>query len=283
VIPHFDADAVRRAVPMSAAIVALREAFLRRPQHVARTHVPTELGDLLVMPAVLGSWAGVKSIVARPGTIGGLYTLFDLDAAVAVATFDGGALTEIRTPAVSAVATDALAGPHAATLGVFGTGPQAAAHIEAMRVVRPTIERIVRVGRASSEEERRAAARCDVVCTCTSSPSPVLDGSAVHDHAVVCAIGSYRRGWSELPTSLVRRSDVWVDHRDAAVAEAGDLMAAADEGWSWDELCGDLADLAAGPATRTDRPALFKSVGLAVEDLVVAQAAWAAASGASVA
>jgi ornithine cyclodeaminase/alanine dehydrogenase-like protein (mu-crystallin family) len=274
VIPHLDEAAIRRAVPMADAIDAVRRAFAAHPRHVSRTHIETSAGDLLVMPAAFDGFAGVKSIVVRPGRIAGVYTLLDLDDARTVATMDGGALTEIRTAAASAVAVDALAAEDASTLGIFGAGPQARAHVAAMRLVRPSIERVVHVRSNGDPSARRLAARCDVVCTCTSSSSPVLDAANVSEHAVVAAIGSYRPGWAEVPTSLVACSEVWVDDLDAAKVEAGDLIAAVGAGWSWDAVRGDLADLASGQVGRGDRPAIFKSVGLAVEDLVVARLAW---------
>lgn len=285
---HIDAVQLRALVPMADAITSLRAAFSGPLEHSPRQQISVGRADLLVMPAVWSHFAGVKSIVVQPanaGTerpvIGGSYVLLDADLASAVATFDGAALTALRTPAVSAIAIDRLARFDIESAVIIGTGPQAHGHCEALGVVRPSCS-VTIVGRSLSAVERAAIRRADVVITASSSAVPVLDVTDVGTDALVIAIGSYRPDRAELTTELVRRAaSVWVDDREAAHEEAGDLIQAAAAGWSFEEVCGDLHDLVctapgAGPGHGVGSSGIrvFKSVGLAVEDVIIATAAW---------
>jgi ornithine cyclodeaminase/alanine dehydrogenase-like protein (mu-crystallin family) len=279
---HIDAAQLRSLVSMNDAIDALRHAFAASPRHVHRVQVVTDDGaDLLVMPATYGSWAGVKSIVVQPrnaGTdravIGGSYVLLDTDEARAVATFDGGALTSLRTPAISAIAIDSLTRPDSVrNVVIIGRGPQAAVHAEAIRIVRPGCV-ITVLGRERGAAEQAAIARADVVVTATSSPTPVLELGDVGADAMVVAIGAYRPDRAELAPSVVRAAKVWVDELGAAQAEAGDLIQAVEHGWAWSDVVGDLHSLATRPVADHSGLRLFKSVGLAIQDLVVASVAF---------
>jgi ornithine cyclodeaminase len=262
---------------------------------------PTD--DFLMMPAVSPAGIGVKIVNVVSGNrerslplIHGFYLYCDRETGVPTATLDGSALTTLRTPAASALAADLLARPDAATLGVFGTGVQARGHLEAMLVVRPGLDRIVVSGRtpessvdfvtdpkvvglaggralvaAGSEE----TAGCDIVCGCTSSTTPVIPTHAVRPGAHVGLVGSYSMARREVDADLVNLASVFVDDRHAAAAEAGDLMVPAEDGeWSFDAVVGDLAELCSGRVGRTsdDEITLFKSVGLAAWDLIVASA-----------
>lgn len=302
-LPSFDAADIARLTPMADAITALRDCFAAGPTHIPRTQLPAAGGEFLLMPAIDGDAAGIKLLMIQPKNVGrgtpiiqGTYVLFDADAGVPVALFDGAALTNLRTPAISAIATAALARHDAHSLGVIGAGPQAIAHVEAMLCVRPdlteiivstrtaangaaVVERIiadpVRFGRHSvrvgSYED---AAGCDILCTATRATEPLVSAAMVHPGAHINAVGSYRTDMRELATDLIAASTVAVDDVHAAHDEAGDLaLAVADGGWSWDRVAGDLTALANGALARTsdDEITLFKSVGLAVEDLVIAR------------
>jgi ornithine cyclodeaminase/alanine dehydrogenase-like protein (mu-crystallin family) len=281
-LPHIHAELLRSLVPMGDAITALRTAFAGPQRHAHRVQIPTDDGaDLLVMPATYRSWAGVKSIVVQPrnsGTsqpvIGGSYVLLNTDAATAVATVDGAALTSLRTPAVSAIAIDALSSPESVrNVVIIGRGPQAAVHAEAIQIVRPG-SAITLLGRERGAAERAALAEADVVVTATSSPTPVLELGDVRADSLIVAIGAYRPDRAELAPGLVSAAMVWVDELGAAKVEAGDLIQAAQSGWDWSAVVGDLHDLATGPAAETGGLRVFKSVGLAVQDLVVASLAY---------
>jgi ornithine cyclodeaminase len=303
-LPHYDAEAILAIVDMSTCIEALRAGSLELGDLHPRTQVslgPTD--DFLMMPAVSPAGIGVKIVNVVSGNrerglplIHGFYLYCDRETGVPTATLDGSALTTLRTPAASALAADLLARPDAATLGVFGTGVQARGHLEAMLVVRPGLDRIVVSGRtpessvdfvtdpkvvglaggralvaAGSEE----TAGCDIICGCTSSTTPVIPTHAVRPGAHVGLVGSYSMARREVDADLVNLASVFVDDRHAAAAEAGDLMVPAEDGeWSFDAVVGDLAELCSGRVGRTsdDEITLFKSVGLAAWDLIVASA-----------
>jgi ornithine cyclodeaminase len=218
--------------------------------------------------------------------------LMDLDGRP-VAMIDGAALTEVRTAAVSAVATQALACADAATLFVFGAGAQARSHIRAMRAIRPIATVFVcsrspgsagaLVAELRDQEGCRAElgtvddiARADIVCTCTSAGEPLFDGRLIAPGTHINAVGSHRPDRRELDAHTVARSRVVVETREAAFAEAGDLLIAEREGrWRREQVAADLAEMLNGSTVRRspDEVTLFKSVGIAAEDLVVARAA----------
>ena len=184
-----------------------------------------------------------------------------------------------------------LARPDAARLTVFGAGPQAHAHVEALATVRPlrTVAAVARTPAAARpvvELARRlgldadvaapvATATADIVACCTTAREPLFDPDQVRPEATVVAVGSHEPDARELPDDLVRRATVVVETR-ASAATAGDLVLAVTPERTVDDLiAGDLADLVAGRVgPEPGRPRVFKSVGEAWEDLVVAAAAF---------
>lgn len=256
------------------------------------------------MPAASGDFAGVKLVGIQPANparglpiIQGVYVLFDMRIGQPAALLDGAALTTLRTPLVSALATDALARRDVRSVGIIGTGPQAVAHVRAMRLVRPELDTIVVAGRTDSHvahvvealsdsgESARAgtcseAAGCDIVCAATRADRPLFTLSDVRAGAHINLVGSYRLDLREAGADVIAAATVTVDDIAAAKAEAGDLHLAVQEGaWSWGKVAGDLTDLASGRLVRTSSAeiTLFKSVGLAVQDLTIASRAAAAA------
>jgi ornithine cyclodeaminase/alanine dehydrogenase-like protein (mu-crystallin family) len=303
-LPYIDADELFRLVPLPDALDALRTCFAASPSHVDRVHCVAGGGEFLVMPAAAGNAAGVKLVGIQPANpargmpiIQGVYVLFDMSVGMPVALLDGAALTTLRTPMISALATDALARDDARSVGIIGTGPQAVAHVHAMRIVRPDIDTVVVAGRSAAKvdlvvealtasgESATAgsyadAAACDIVCSATRSDSALFTRADVRPGAHINLVGSYRLDLREVSADVVAASIVAVDDVAAAKAEAGDLhLAVEEEMWSWDRIAGDLTDLATGRLHRTtpDEITLFKSVGLAVQDLAIAQRAAAAA------
>ena len=301
-LPHFDAASIAGVMDMASCIEALRTGSRELGDLHPRAHVPLGIGDdFLMMPAVSPAGIGVKVVNVVSGNparglplIHGFYLYCDRETGVPTATLDGSALTTLRTPAASAVAADVLARPDSSSLGIFGTGVQARGHLEAMLVVRPDMDRIVACGRTPDSSAafvadpavvalaggRRLevggpgeAAACDVVCGCTTSTEPVVPAAAVRPGAHIGLVGSYSTARREVAPDLLRRTSVFVDDRGAAADEAGDLILAAEAGdWSFGAVAGDLAELCLGTAGRTsdDEVTLFKSVGLAVWDLIVA-------------
>jgi ornithine cyclodeaminase/alanine dehydrogenase-like protein (mu-crystallin family) len=286
---------------MEAAIDALETAFGSEPlpESPLRTHIETAAGTLLLMPAYGTSGVGVKLVTLTPGNpergrpfIHAVYVLFDAETQAPMATFDGAALTALRTAAVSGLATRWLARPDARRLVLYGAGVQARSHLDAMRAVRP-VEEVVVVsrGHGAAEGLARSAASAgvrasvgspgaerdaDLVCTCTTSPTPVLEGANLPDGAHVNAVGAYTTAMRELDSEAVRRARVVVETREAAAAEAGDLTIAAAEGAIGpDHVVADLSEVVRGTRVRRSDGdiTLFKSVGVAFEDLVVARAA----------
>jgi ornithine cyclodeaminase/alanine dehydrogenase-like protein (mu-crystallin family) len=290
-----------RLLPMVAAIDALEAAFGADvlPESPLRTHVDTAAGTLLLMPAHGAAGVGVKLVTLTPENperdrpfIHALYVLFDAQTQAPVATFDGAALTALRTAAVSGLATRLLARPDARRMVLYGAGVQARSHLDAMRVVRP-VEEVVIVsrGRAAAEglvEEAVSAGLrasvgapgaerdADLVCTCTTSRTPVLEGANLPEGVHVNAVGAYTTTMRELDPEAVRRARVVVETREAAAAEAGDLVIAMAEGAIGPgHVVADLFEVVRGKRVRASRDdiTLFKSVGVAFEDLVVARAA----------
>jgi ornithine cyclodeaminase/alanine dehydrogenase-like protein (mu-crystallin family) len=272
--PFLDAAEVERRLDVIGAADALEAALadgLDPEADPPRSMVGVGAGELLVMPSAAGGHGVVKLVsVGGDPRIQGVCVVFDGATLTPVAVLDGIALTNLRTPAVSALAVRRLAVPDASGLLVFGRGPQARAHVEALRAVRP-ISHVDVVGREGAPDELVAAA--DVICCCTTAREPLFDGSVVSDHACVVAIGSHEPDVRETDDELARRATVVVESRASALREAGDVIAAIEAGaLSADELV-TLADLVAGRAEPPpDRPRLLKSTGMAWEDAVVAAA-----------
>lgn len=250
-------------------------------------------GQLLLMPAWHADHLAVKVSTILPKAhmfdrprVQGIFVIFELPQMVPVMTVDAAGITALRTPAMSAVATKYLARPDASRLVVFGTGPQAVGHIVAMRVVRE-IGSVGIVGRTAGSAERLAAdvrrlgidatavsagavADADLVCTCTTSATPVFDGSLLTEGAHVNAVGSHQPDVRELDDATFRGATVAVDNVEMALREAGDVIMALHAGALADPA--SLVPLSAivrseatvAGATRT----IFKSVGTAGQDLV---------------
>jgi ornithine cyclodeaminase len=298
---------VARLLPMRECIEAMEGALsaLARGEAVLplRQIVRLPAGGLLgSMPAALGSFGvfGIKAISVFHGNEGTAYDshqgavlLFEAEHGRLLAIVDATSITAIRTAAVSALATRLLAREDASDLALIGTGVQASTHLEAVRLVRPL--RRVRVfsrdpahARAFAERESRvhgleatpcpgaeAAVRgADVVCTVTSACEPVLCGEWLAPGAHVNVVGAATPGCREVDTAAVVRSRVFVDRRESALHEAGDLLIPLRERAIAEEhVLAELGDLLTGRAAGRRSPddiTLFKSLGLAIEDVAAA-------------
>ena len=263
------------ALPLEAAVDALEAALAELDPEVApaRTILPVGEGELLVMPAAAGGYAAVKLVTVGPREprVQGTCVLFDAGTLAPVALLDGIALTNLRTPAVSALAVRRLAAPDARRLVVFGRGPQARAHVDAVRAVRP-IDHVSVLGREDGRNDDLVAA-ADVICCCTTAREPLFDGAAVAEHACVVAIGSHEPDVRETDDALAARATVVVESRASALSEAGDVIGAIESGaLAADDLV-TLRELVA-VAELPPGPRLFKSTGMAWEDAVVAAAVY---------
>jgi ornithine cyclodeaminase/alanine dehydrogenase-like protein (mu-crystallin family) len=254
---------------------ALERALLARLDPEAdppRATVDLERGQLLLMPSGAGGRPVVKVLtVGGEPRIQGVCVVFDGATLAPTALVDGIALTNLRTPAVSALAVRHLAAPGARRLLVFGRGPQGRAHAAAMREIRP-IEHVDIVGRERGDVDALVAA-ADIVCCCTTAREALFDGALVADHAAVVAIGSHEPGARETDDALAARATVVVESRASALREAGDVVGAIESGAISADGLVTLAELVRGNApVDPGRPRLFKSTGMSWEDAVVAGA-----------
>ncbi|MBA2726323.1 MAG: ornithine cyclodeaminase family protein [Actinobacteria bacterium] len=296
-LPFIDEKRLNETLGMHGAIDALERAFAGRlPTAPERIHLETGTGDLLLMPAWGEGSMGVKLVTVAPGNnalgkplIQGIYVLFDKESLTPVALFDGAALTGLRTAALSGVATKYLARPDATKLVIFGAGTQARAHLEAIAAVRDikTVRVVSRSPERASElgalaagrfdadvADPEAVAAADVICTCTTSSTPVFDGHLLPPGVHINAVGSYKPSTRELDDAAIGSVRIVVD-TPVALTESGDLRTPLESGVIQEEDIEELATVVARGRHRKspDDGTLFKSVGSAFEDLVVAEAA----------
>ncbi|MGW7674021.1 ornithine cyclodeaminase family protein [Streptomyces sp. NPDC054775] len=300
-LPLIDADELTRRLPMPQAIQAVEQALragLDPEADIPRTVLDVDAGQLLLMPSTTSSYTGVKIAGVAPHNpargqprIIASYLLMDAATLRPKALIDGSALTLLRTPAVSAVAVNHLAVPDSERLVVFGAGPQAWGHVEAIRAVRPIssvgvvarrpeqaatlIKRCREAGLNAETVSSEAVASADIVACCTTSRTPLFPAADVASHTVVVAIGSHEPTAREVDTEFVARATVVVEARTAALSEAGDILIPLRSGDIGTEaIAGNLSELVHGAVNvRHLRPKLFKSVGMSWQDLVVAAAA----------
>jgi ornithine cyclodeaminase/alanine dehydrogenase-like protein (mu-crystallin family) len=274
-LPYVSAAEVAERLNVAGAADALEAALLDGLDPEAdppRSAIALGAGELLVMPSAAGGHAAVKLVsVGGEPRVQGVCVVFDGQTLAPVALVDGIGLTNLRTPAVSALAVRRLAAPEARRLLVFGRGPQGRAHVLAMSAVRP-VERVDTVGSEAGDVDELVAA-ADLICCCTTSREPLFDGELVAPGATVVAIGSHEPEAREVDDALVRRSAVVVESRASALREAGEVIGAVRSGALEERNILTLADVVRDePALDPDRPRLFKSTGMAWQDAVVAAA-----------
>jgi ornithine cyclodeaminase/alanine dehydrogenase-like protein (mu-crystallin family) len=305
-VPYLDADAIRASVSiddmLDAVEAAYRDVAAGRDRSPLRMRVELPNGDLLMMPGVRDGAAGasVKLVTVTPAnaarglpTIHALVAWFDADTGRPLALIDGETLTAMRTGAASGVATRLLARTDASTMAVIGAGGQAEWQLRAVLAARPIrralvyardpaaceafAERMAEVTgiEVTATEDAEAAVReADVICCATTSAEPVFDAAWVAPGAHVNGIGAYRLGMVELPPELFARAAlVAVDARAAAMAEAGDVVAAIERGLVAEDGLVEIGSVGADwAATRpTEAITVFKSVGLAIQDVAAAE------------
>jgi len=306
-IRYISAEEVNAACTMGEAIEAMRTAFAELSSGDAtvpvRTHIPLPSGgDALFMPAyspALGRHA-IKVASVHPEIPGrGLEHVqativhFDSRTGAPVAILEGKSVTAIRTGAGSGLATDLMARKDSSVAVVIGTGRQAETQIEAVCSVRP-IERVYCIGRSGDRaarfaaemsrrigvdvrvaSDRSALREADIVCTATTSTTPVLDLEDVKPGAHINAIGTHRPTASEIGADLILASRIVVDHKASCMKEAGDILIPISKGMiSESHIVGELGQVVSGAVkgrTRADERTLFKSVGNAIQDLYLAE------------
>ncbi|WP_104493286.1 ornithine cyclodeaminase family protein [Paracoccus denitrificans] len=298
-LPHIGGEEMRRLLSMRAAVDVLRTAFrdFDASTSILRAAHSLPAGAFLFMPASDARHVGVKMVGVAPGnakmniaTVQAIYVLFDAQTLAPLATMQGDALTDIRTPAVSALATDLAARADARHLAIVGSGAQATGHVLSMLAVRPievlsivarnpdTAARLAAFARDCGIADvrvtgREALSQADIICTCTTSTEPVIASADVKDGCHVNAVGAFHAGMRELDGELLARGRLMVEDRASALQEAGDILLAMEAGHFGPEaLESDLREAVSGHILRRDEKdvTIFKSVGIGFEDLVIA-------------
>jgi ornithine cyclodeaminase/alanine dehydrogenase-like protein (mu-crystallin family) len=298
---------IRQALPMREAVETMKQAFEElsagRVCMPTRTHIdiPAHAGTALFMPSYSPCFGkiGVKvvnifgdnSAKGLP-VIQGLVCLLDGDTGQPLAVLNGTFLTALRTGAASGAATDLLARDTAAHVAVFGAGVQGRTQLEAVCAVRsiqkvwivdsleaaartfaqdmgPALSVDVVVAGSSAE----ALEQADIVCTATVSSTPVFSDAEIGPGTHINAIGSYKPHVQEIPCETVLRSRVIVDHRVSALEETGDLIIPLKAGLMQEShIQAELGEVVTGGVsgrTSEDEVTLFKSVGVAIQDLAM--------------
>lgn len=263
---------------------AMRDLSSGKVVQPLRTVVPVaeHNGFFGVMPACGGA-LGAKLVTFFPNNEGipthhAVIVLFRPETGEPLVMMDGRLITEMRTAAVSAVATDLLARRDVNVLAILGSGVQARSHLEALRIVRQFRE--VRVwsprhaadfarehGISASASAEEAVRGADVIVVATSATTPILKGAWLSAGAHVNAVGATRPNWRELDDDCVVRAKLFVESREAASKESGDVIAA-------QNIVAELGEVIAGSKpgrASLEEITLYKSVGVAIEDVAAAQ------------
>jgi ornithine cyclodeaminase len=283
---------VRTVLPVGRTPGRVQGFFGVMPAHTAD---PPALGAKLVTVFAGNTALGLPTHFAT-------IVLLDPETGALLAVMDGRYITEARTAAVSAASAKHLARDDAGVLAIVGSGVQARSHLEALARVRrladvrvwsPSRERreqFVVEMRPRLEAPLRAAASvneavegADLIALVTSSRQPVLRSSQVADGAHICAVGACRPDQREMDTALIGRGRLYVDSRAGALAEAGDIVIPIGEGAIAESaIVAELGEVFAGRAqgrTSSRDVTIFKSLGMAVEDLAAARLAYERAAG----
>src|SRR5205809_1125102 len=284
-------EQVRKHLQMADLIPAMEKALIdisagkvtQPVRSVIKVDVAAATGFLGLMPALTPDGLGLKAVTfylsnAERGIPTHMATIFlvDPETGTPLAIMDGRLITEMRTAAVSAAATKLLAAADSKVLAILGSGVQAHSHVDALRLVRPFEE--IRVwsptkehaerfaneiaGKAVSAEE--AVRGADVVVTATNSKTPMLKGAWLKPGCHVNAVGACRPGWRELDDEAMSNI-VFVDSREGALKESGDVIL------SGAKIYAELGEAFAGKVpSRANETTIFKSLGMAVEDISAA-------------
>jgi ornithine cyclodeaminase/alanine dehydrogenase-like protein (mu-crystallin family) len=306
---HLDAGQLASRLPRGKLIDALDDAFRRNTEVPPRQHhvfgqQGADASSLLVMPAWRDASLGVKLVTVVPqnaargeSAVHATYTLFDARTGVPRATMDGAELTHRRTGAASALAARYLATPDSSRLLMVGTGGLAMHVIESHATVRPLRE--VRIWGRNTGRARDLAARlgggrsayfveatedlegavrwADIISCATLASSPLIHGAWLRAGQHLDLIGAFRPDMREADQDALLLADIYVDTREGALRESGELVQAIAAGaLTSADIRGELADLARGVVagrTNARQITLFKSVGTAIEDLAAAELA----------
>ena len=304
-----DEDQVRKHLRMADLIPAMEKALIEfsagKVKQPVRQVIPVDPpgGFYGIMPALTPDGLGQKIVTFYPPNAAkGIHThmaliiLNDRETGAPLAVMDGRLITEMRTAAVSAAATKLLAPKDSKTLAILGSGVQARSHFDALSLVRKfeeirvwsqtkaNAEKFAQEIGARSTSVEEAVRGADVVVTVTSSQTPVLRGAWLKPGAHVNAVGACRPDWRELDDDAMRNSVVFVDSREAAIKESGDVIL------SGAKIYAELGEAFAGKidppspgsgvaSNRASETTIFKSLGMAVEDVASALLVYRRATG----
>jgi len=282
-VARFSASEVLQPVRSVLTVGPTRAYFGLMPAYIER---PARLGAKLVTVFGENHTRGLPSHLAT-------IVLLDPDTGALLSVMDGRYITEMRTAAVSAVSARHLAKPDSGTLAIIGSGVQARSHLDAYAEVRALRE--VRVWSPNPESRKRFVAErserasvpirlaasaedavrgADLVVLATSSPTPVIDAAWVLPGAHVVSVGACRSDQREMAPELVAKSRLYVDSKAAAIVESGDVVLGIQEGrFSQQHVRGELGEVVLGRVdgrTGDNEITIFKSLGMAVEDVVSA-------------
>jgi len=296
-LPWISGDEVSARVSIDVAIRTV-QAHLKAGHtpvnDLKRSIYDVENGQLLVMPSRSSNFVGIKLVSVAPRNpalarerIQGVYVLMDAATLSPIALIDGAALTALRTPAVSAAAADYLAPGTVDHLLVFGSGPQAWGHIEAMRAIRNVsrvtivarnqrraneiVARVQAEGLSARVGNRDDVRNAQMIICATTSRTPLFNGSLAPTDSLTVAIGSHEADARELDSALAVRAQIVVEDAEAALREAGDVIIPITEGLIDSTSLVPMHEIITG-ATPVDhsRPRVFKSTGMSWEDLLIA-------------
>jgi len=286
---HLDEEQVRKHLSMAELIPAMEKALIDFSRGKVTQPVRSVIsvdppgGFLGLMPALTPDGLGLKAVTFYPsnaerGIPTHMATIFlvDPETGTPLAVMDGRLITEMRTAAVSAAATKLLASPNAKVLAILGSGVQAHSHVEALRLVRnfeeirvwsPTKEHAERFAKeigATATSVEQAISGADVIVTATNSKTSVLKGLWLKPGCHVNAVGACRPDWRELDDEAMSNV-VFVDSREGAMKESGDVIL------SGAKIYAELGEALAGKVPpRATETTIFKSLGMAVEDIAAA-------------
>ncbi|MEX0320201.1 MAG: ornithine cyclodeaminase family protein [Ruegeria sp.] len=305
-----DAAAVARLLPQVDVLQEMRQLFaeLGRGQAVqppqTLTLFPGERGDFITYlgaAADTGTFGAKLSpyLIRQGGPVITAWTvLMSMETGQPLMLCDAGQLTTERTAATTALGVDLLAAERAERIAIIGTGQVAQAHWRHVQSLRPWQEVRVYSPNLASDTAKRASWRnlcpgtvcaasaedaareADVVMLCTSSGTPVVDAAVLGAEALVTSISTNVALAHEVAPEFLTSAQVYCDHRETTPATAGEMvLAARDHGWSAEQVRGDLAELSVGacPFPEPGRPVFFRSVGLGLEDMAIANAIYRAA------
>lgn len=310
-----NATDIRKALPMNEAIEAMKNAYASLSNGKAvvplrtRLSIPNSEALSLFMPAFASSQEGdalaIKVVSLFPTNparglayIQAAVLVLDPETGRAIAMLEGSSLTAIRTGAAGGAAIDLLARKESKTVAIFGAGVQARTQLEAACTARQiktvflfakntenaqafademkgkgSITQDIRV----AQSPREAIEHADIICTATTSSTPVFQDVDLKPGTHISAVGSYTPDMQEVPAETLRRAKIFVDSRSASLEEAGDIIQPIHAGlFNETHICGELGEAVLGkiPGRQSeDEITYFKSVGIAVQDAVAAQVA----------